>query len=337
MNKTWVKNFYLMVTLILISINSSNATNFLPEHSKSIGHLKYVNKQFTGEIMNRGTGFLISSDGYILTNEHVVEDYDPNDSGLLYNLTITFDGRTEYIVKEVYTSPETDIAVLKINVQDMPYIDLTNSNKSVDIGEPIFSVGFPLILGKTVTKGIISGNDKTIGSDSIRYLLSDVVINRGNSGGPIFDSNGSFVGISSALHTANGYYMGYSYIIPSDVVEYVSNQLMLFKKHERSSFGVVIRNLQPFIDENTIKFQSGVYVHRVNPNSAAAKGGLLANDVILTLNGERTHETFDLSSMLLKTKPNDIITLGILRDGLFMEKKVKLSKRIPVMKAEAYN
>lgn len=162
MNKTWVNNFYLMVTLILISINSSNAINFISEHSKSIGHLKYVNKKYVSKIKNLGTGFLISSDGYILTNQHVVDDYDPTDPELLHNLTITFDGRTEYIVKEVYTSVDTDIALLKINVTDMPYIDLNESNKVIKNGESIFSIGYPLTLGKTVTKGIVSGTDKII-------------------------------------------------------------------------------------------------------------------------------------------------------------------------------
>lgn len=121
--------------------------------------------------------------------------------------------------------------------------------------------------------------------------------------------------------------MGYTYIIPTDIVEYVSKQLMDNKKYERSSFGVVIRDLFPIIDDNSIKYQNGVYIHSVKEGSAAAKSGLMVDDVILTFNGQLTKRPLDLSYFLLKTKPYDKITLGINRNGLLIEKDVILGKR----------
>lgn len=323
-----VNKIYSFFFVMLFSISMGSAAQSLQSLSETVGNIRFTSKVDINQSIHVGTGFSVSPDGDIITNSHVVDNYINSNMPELYFMTISFDDKVNYIVNEIYAAPDFDVALLKIDAENLPFVDLKNSNLSLSLGDEIYSIGYPLRMGKSLTSGVVSGFNKLIKHDPVKYVISDVVINKGNSGGPIFDTNGKFVGVATALYSGSaGYYIGYSYITPADIVLYVARELMENKKIEKSSFGAVIHNMKPVLNRNSVTYNGGVMVDEVYEGSSAELGGIIAGDIIMYVDGVKIDNTTDIVYIMLKTKPNDILTVTVERDGNMMDKTVKLSKR----------
>jgi len=269
--------------------------------------------------MASGSGVIISEDGYIITNNHVISGAD--------NVTVTTSERKTYTAKVIASDPNYDLAVIKIDAKNLPFMLYGNSN-SVEIGQWCLAIGYPLTFDATVTAGIISAKARSLGLNQSKsgkqnlavesYLQTDAAVNMGNSGGPLINANGQLIGINSAIASPTGYYSGYSYAIPVDIVKKVINDLIKYGSVQRGFLGVTF--LSDGLTSEQLKEQgvpeniSGVYVSDVVKNGAAAKAGLRKGDVINKINGVAVNSGAELQQQVSLYKPGDKVQVTFERD-----------------------
>lgn len=260
------------------------------------------------EAQSLGSGFIISSDGYVLTNNHVVADAD--------EIIVRLSDRSELQAKLVGTDPRTDVALLKVDGKNLPTVKLGDSEK-LKVGEWVLAIGSPFGFDHSVTKGIVSAKGRTLPNDTyVPFIQTDVAINPGNSGGPLFNMKGEVVGINSQIFTRSGGFMGLSFAIPIDVAIDVSNQLKKDGKVSRGWLGVVIQEVNKDLAESFgLDKPAGALVAQVLENGPAAKGGLQVGDVILSMNGQPIVMSADLPHLVGSLKDGEKAKLEIIRNG----------------------
>lgn len=276
------------------------------------------------KVSGMGSGFFISADGYIITNNHVVKD-------AIKVIIHTIDGK-EHIAKIIGTDSKTDLALLKIKGKDHPYIELGNSDK-VEVGEWVLAIGNPFSQDLTVTSGIISAKGRRIGAAYYEnYLQTDAAINRGNSGGPLINLEGKVIGINSVIIAPTGGSVGIGFAIPSDMAKKVIGDIKTKGRVIRGWFGISIRELNK---EEAKQFDypvSGLLIGQVENNSPAEKAGLKRNDFIIKLNGKRIRSGDDLKLKIANATPGEIIPVTIYRGDKKLNIKVKIGEAPDTMK-----
>ncbi len=277
-----------------------------------------------------GSGVIVSANGYILTNNHVVEPA-ANDGKITVDL---HDGR-EFPATLVGRDPLTDLAVVKIAAKDLPVAAFGNSDQ-LEVGQLVVAVGNPLGLTSTVTQGIVSAlgrgqlhlNTDAQGYGVEDFIQTDAAINPGNSGGGLFDLNGALVGINSAIATRTGYYQGYGFAIPINLAQSVAADLIDDGHVNRGYIGVQIQNVsQTMARALKLSDPHGVLVQHVMPGSAAEDAGLRMGDVILKVDDQAVSTSNHLQSLVARRRAGDVVKLEISRNGSVMEKSLKLKPR----------
>ncbi len=259
--------------------------------------------------MGQGSGFIISKDGYILTNNHVVGDADVIKVKLA-------DGR-QYKAKVVGTDPQSDVAVIKIKGKDLPTLPLGDSDK-LDVGEWVIAIGNPFGLTQTVTVGVVSakGRSRMGLTDYEDFIQTDAAINPGNSGGPLINIHGEAVGINTAIFSRSGGYMGIGFAIPINMVKAIKDQLIKKGKVIRGWLGVVIQDIDEDLAKSFgLKDTQGALVAEVAQGSPADKAGVKQGDVIKQVNGYKVENVDELRNRIALTPPGTRVTLEVLRDG----------------------
>lgn len=260
------------------------------------------------EAQSLGSGFIISKDGYILTNNHVVADAD--------EIIVRLSDRSELEAKLIGADARTDVALLKVEGKDLPIVKLGKS-EALKVGSWVLAIGSPFGFDHSVTAGIVSAKGRSLPNESyVPFIQTDVAINPGNSGGPLFNLDGEVVGINSQIFTRSGGFMGLSFAIPIDVAMSVADQLKANGKVNRGWLGVVIQEVNKDLAESFgLDKPAGALVAQVLENGPAAKGGLQVGDVILSMNGQPIVMSADLPHLVGGLKPGTKIDLGIVRDG----------------------
>ncbi|MBD5772386.1 DegQ family serine endoprotease [Marinomonas colpomeniae] len=255
-----------------------------------------------------GSGFIISHDGYILTNNHVIDGADI--------IHVRLSDRREYVATLVGTDPRTDLALLKIDADELPIVKMGDSDK-LKPGQWVLAIGSPFGFDYTVTAGIVSATGRNLPSDSyVPFIQTDVAINPGNSGGPLFNLDGEVVGINSQIYTRSGGFMGVSFAIPSKVAMSVVDQLKTDGKVSRAWLGVLIQDVSNDLAESFgLDRSSGALISRVLPDSPAEKSGLKSGDIIMTFNGESIEHSGELPYVVGQMKAGDEIDAKVYRDG----------------------
>jgi serine protease Do len=273
-----------------------------------------------------GSGVIITADGYIATNNHVVDGADKD------GLEVIMHDKIRYKAKLIGTDPTTDLAVIKIEAKDLPVAALGNSD-NVQVGEWVLAVGNPLQLTSTVTAGIVSAVGRNIriipGDYGIEnFIQTDAAINPGNSGGSLVNMNGEVIGINSAIATTNARYQGYGFAVPVNLLKTVAADLIKSGKVNRGYIGVKIQAVdQTMATALGLKTAEGIIIQEVVKDGAGQVAGLKAGDVILSVDGKETNEPNELQSYIALRHPGDSVTLKIFRDGKTIEKSVTLKGR----------
>jgi serine protease Do len=260
------------------------------------------------EAQSLGSGFIISSDGYIMTNNHVVADAD--------EIIVRLSDRSELEAKLIGADPRSDVALLKVDGKNLPTVRLGKS-EDLKVGEWVLAIGSPFGFDHSVTAGIVSAKGRSLPSDSyVPFIQTDVAINPGNSGGPLFNLKGEVVGINSQIFTRSGGFMGLSFAIPMDVAMQVADQLKAGGKVTRGWLGVVIQEVNKDLAESFgLEKPAGALVAQVLEDGPADKGGLQVGDVILSLDGKPIIMSADLPHLVGNLKPGEKAELDVVRDG----------------------
>jgi len=269
-----------------------------------------------------GSGVIISPDGYIVTNNHVIRNAT--------ELQVTLDNKKNYKAKLIGADPTNDIALLKIDAKNLPHIVFGDSD-AVKVGEWVLAVGNPYNLTSTVTAGIISAKGRDLdGNGSIdSFLQTDAAVNPGNSGGALVNSRGELVGINTAISSQTGSFIGYSFAIPSNIAKKVVEDLMEFGNVQKAVLGVMGGELTNDAAKKLgIDFTEGFYISEVNDNSGAKKAGLEKGDIITKVNNIKINSFADLTGFLNTKRPEDTISVTYLKDGKEKTTNVTLSKNV---------
>ena len=287
--------------------------------SKSVSPSSYFSRRsYSG---STGSGVVISENGYIATNHHVIEEGG--------DIIVLMENGIEYDVKVIGSDPSTDLALLKVEAENLPYLAFGDSD-SLMVGEWVMAVGNPFKLYSTVTAGIVSAKSRNInilddgGIES--FIQTDAAVNPGNSGGALVNTSGQLVGINTAIMTYSGQYEGFSFAIPSNLAKKVLEDIREFGSAHRGWLGVVIRP----VDNTTAKEAglndvSGVVIERVNTKSAADEAGLKSGDIIVNIDGKKIVSSPDFMGHIGQQRPGDVINVQFYRNGKIKEVKVKLS------------
>ena len=266
---------------------------------------------------NFGSGFLISSDGYILTNTHVIKG--------MTNIKVTLNDKRQYPAKLIGQDEKSDVALLKIQAKNLPTVKIGNPDE-LRSGEWVAAIGAPFGFENSVTSGIVSAKNRTLPDDGyMPFIQTDVAINPGNSGGPLFNLKGQVVGINSQIYSRSGGFMGISFAIPIDVAMNVAEQLKANGKVQRGQLGVVIQEVSYDLAKSFgLDKASGALIAKIMPNSAAQQAGLQVGDIVRKVNGEEVRASSDLPVMVGSIMPGKEVTLSIWRGGKQTDVKVKL-------------
>jgi len=274
------------------------------------------------EKQSLGSGFIISKDGFILTNNHVVENAD--------EIIVRLSNEREFNAEIVGTDPKTDVALIKIkDHDDLPVVNLGNSD-DMEVGEWVIAIGNPFGVGQTVTAGIVSAKGRAIGAGPYDdFIQTDASINPGNSGGPLFNMNGEVVGINSAIYSTSGGSVGIGFAIPINLVKGFLPELKEEGKVTRGWLGVMIQSLTPELAESFgLPSDDGALVSNVIENSPAEKGGIKQGDVIIEFNGEKIGKVKELPTVVASTPPGENVNVKVVREGKELSLAVKIDRLV---------
>ena len=264
-----------------------------------------------------GSGFIISPDGIVLTNAHVVRDAK--------EVSVKLSDRREHQAKVLGIDTSTDVAVLRIDAKGLPTVRLGDV-KQVEVGDPVLAIGAPYGFEQTATKGIVSAKGRSLpGGAVVPLIQTDAAVNPGNSGGPLFDGNGAVVGITSQIYSRSGGFQGLSFAIPINVALKVKDQIVATGKATHGRLGVAVQDLTQSLAESFgLSRPDGALVASVTPNSAAAAAGLKPGDVITEVDGQPIVRSGELSSLVGMTSPGDRIRLRVWREGTSRQVEARL-------------
>lgn len=265
-----------------------------------------------------GSGFIISSDGLILTNAHVVREAK--------DVTVKLSDRREFTAKVLGSDATTDIAVLRINATGLPVVRLGDP-RQLEVGDPVLAIGAPYGLEQTATSGIVSAKGRSLPGDAVvPFIQTDAAVNPGNSGGPLFDGSGAVVGINAQIYSQSGGFQGLSFAIPINVALKVKDQIVATGKATHARLGVTVQDLnQALADSFGLKKPDGALIANVAPGSAAAAAGLKSGDVITEVNGEPVVRSGALSSLIGLSAPGEKVKLKVWRDHAPRDIEAKLA------------
>jgi serine protease Do len=290
-----------------------------------------------------GSGVIISNDGYIVTNNHVVAGAD--------EVTVTLSNKKSYIAKVIGADPSYDLAVVKINATSLPFMLYGNSDET-KIGQWVLAIGYPLTLETTVTAGIISAKGRTLGLNRDKtgsrslavesFIQTDAAVNMGNSGGALINTNGQLIGINSAIASPTGYYSGYSYAIPVNIARKVVNDLIKYGSVQRGFLGAQYLDATGLTDDEKKQAQlpvnaDGIYITNLSANGAAKAAGIKEGDIIRKINDANIISGSDMQETLSRYKPGDKVNVTFERNGALNTVAVTLknsSGNFDIVKAE---
>lgn len=260
-----------------------------------------------------GSGVLISSDGFIVTNNHVVDGAD--------ELTVTLNDNQEYSARIIGTDKTTDLALIKIDGKNLPAIAIANSD-DLRVGEWVLAVGNPLGLNNTVTAGIVSAKARSLGANGVEsFIQTDAAINAGNSGGALVNTRGELVGINAMLYSQTGSYSGYGFAIPTVIMNKVVDDLKKYGNVQRAMIGIQGGDVKNYVDAEKEKgndvdlgTMEGIYVAKVVDDGAAADAGLQEKDVIVAVDGQKVTKMAELQEIIAQKRPGDKATITYLRN-----------------------
>ena len=264
------------------------------------------------ESQSLGSGFILSADGYIMTNAHVVDHAD--------KITVRLTDKREFSAKVIGADKRTDVALLKIQASNLPIVTVGDPDK-LKVGEWVVAIGSPFGFDSSVTAGIVSAKGRSLPQENfVPFIQTDVAINPGNSGGPLFNMNGEVVGINSQIYTRSGGSMGLSFAIPIDVATQVADQLRMTGKVTRGRIGVSIQELTRELAESFgLTKPDGALVSSVEKGGPADKAGIEVSDVILKFDGRKVADSIDLPRIVAATKPGNKVTVEVWRKGASKE------------------
>ncbi|MBW8050333.1 MAG: Do family serine endopeptidase [Cytophagales bacterium] len=334
---------------------SRSAVVHIKTHYEASGNYYYYNpidylfRDFFGDQYNNkkphenyprigsGSGVIITDDGYIVTNNHVIKGGE--------KIEIILDDKRTYIAEVIGTDPSTDLALIKIDEKGLPFLKYGNS-EDTKVGEWVLAVGNPFNLTSTVTAGIVSAKGRNLGllrdANGMQiesFIQTDAAVNPGNSGGALVDLNGELIGINTAIQTPTNVYIGYSFAVPVSLVKKVVDDLLKYGEVQRALLGVRIMNItSDLAKEYGIDQLKGVYIADVNTKSAAQKAGIKAGDIILEVNDVEVNSTSELQEQVAKYRPGDMIEVKYLRNNkaksVWLSLKNKLGNTEIVKKQE---
>jgi len=271
-----------------------------------------------------GSGFIVSAEGYILTNAHVVDDAT--------EVTVKLTDNREFQAKVIGVDRRTDVALVKIDAKNLPTVRIGDPSKA-RVGEWVAAIGSPFGLENTVTAGIISAKSRSLPDETyVPFIQTDVAINPGNSGGPLFNMAGEVIGVNSQIYSRTGGYMGLSFAVPIDVAMKVKNDLQKYGKVSRGRLGVTIQGVsQDLADSFGLKKAQGALVSAVEPKSPADKAGIKPGDIILAVDGRAVENSIDLPRIIGESRPGTAVNLKLWRQGQTRELRASLGE-IPAEK-----
>lgn len=283
-------------------------------------------KQQPQVVQGAGSGVILSEDGYIVTNNHVIDRTS--------TINVTLNNKKTYKAELIGTDPSTDLALLKIDAKNLPSVGFGNSN-DLNVGQWVLAVGNPFNLTSTVTAGIISAKARNInilsgnngnGLPPIEsFIQTDAAVNPGNSGGALVNANGELIGINTAIQSNTGSYTGYSFAIPSNIVQKVVNDLKEYGTVQRAFIGVSIQNIdEQVVEELDLNDMSGVYVNSVTKNGSASKAGIKSGDIIKKVGSKNVTDVPELQEQISQFRPGDKVNLTIYRENKELEIPVVL-------------
>lgn len=305
----------------------------LPQRNKTYNDFFDYLDEFFGNPHNRynnapvvatGSGVIISSDGYIVTNNHVVQKAD--------KLEITLNDKRSYDAVVIGTDPTTDLALIKVEADDLPFLEYGNSD-DLKVGEWVLAVGNPFNLTSTVTAGIVSAKARNINilgdvGAIESFIQTDAVVNRGNSGGALVNTKGELIGINAAIASNTGSYTGYSFAIPSNIVKKVISDFIDFGEIQRAYLGITFREIDSqFADDKGLENINGVYVVDVNKNGAAAEAGIISGDVIVQVDNSSINSKSSLLESIGTKRPGDEVKVYVQRGNAMKQFDVLLKNR----------
>lgn len=308
----------------VVHVKTSSTVNY---NVSPLYHFFYGNQTPPQEqVKGAGSGVIISNDGYIVTNNHVIDRAD--------EIQITLNNKKTYTAEVIGTDPSTDLALLKIDENDLPFMPFGNSN-DLKVGEWVLAVGNPFNLTSTVTAGIVSAKGRDInilrsdpfsGSTAVEaFIQTDAAVNPGNSGGALVNVKGELVGINAAIKSNTGSFAGYSFAIPANIARKVVEDLREYGSVQRAFIGVNIRGIdEELAKEENLDDLNGVYITGVTDNGSAAQAGIESGDVIKKINGKKINDVPELQEQLSQFRPGDNIIITIIREGKEKELPITL-------------
>ncbi len=323
-NVSNLKNNYEMPDLTIAAENSINTVVHVKNLAVSSGEMT-LEDLFYGRRQQRahigtGSGVIITADGYIVTNNHVIDNSQ--------ELSVTLNSNKTYSAKIIGSDPKTDIALLKIEADEkLPYATFGDSDQA-KIGEWVLAVGNPFNLTSTVTAGIISAKSRDLsGSNTQSFIQTDAAVNPGNSGGALINTNGELIGINTAISSQTGSYIGYSFAVPSNIARKIIEDIMEYGNVQNGILGITGGALNSGIAEKIgVNDTEGVYVDSVVEDSGAEKAGIHKGDIIKEIDNIKVSKFSDLTGHLNAKRPNDVVSLTISRDGSIKTIPVTLFK-----------
>ena len=328
-----VTNDLLLSDRFNTSYHSSAPTDFIEAANKSVEAVVFISSMKDREQSNKftrkfntstGSGVIISSDGYIVTNDHVIKDAE--------RIEVMLNNNREYEAKVIGKDPTTDLALLKIEANALPYLSFGNSD-SLQIGEWVMAIGNPFRLQSTVTAGIVSAKARGINILSQQgiesFIQTDAAVNPGNSGGALINTRGDLLGINSAIMSNSGKYEGYSFAIPSNLAKKIIYDIKEFGAVQRGWMGITIVNVNAEIaNELGVEAIEGVYLEAVSKDGAAKEAGLRRNDLLTSVNGFETNAVPSFMEQVARYRPGDVIEVGYFRNGQRLKAKITLRNQL---------
>ncbi len=293
--------------------------------SPAVVRVSSVHSSSGAAVQKFGSGFIVSPDGLIMTNYHVVQG--------LKEIKVTLTGKREFIAHLIGADPESDLAVIKIGAENLPNITWGDSQK-LRVGEIVIAVGNPFGLSGTVTSGIVSATGRTnvgiIGYED--FIQTDTPINPGNSGGPLVNIRGEVIGVTSAIASRSGGYMGIGFAIPSNPAKLVMDELLRYGKVQRGFLGINLQDLNDALAKSFgLTGRNGTLISEIIPGSPAEKAGVKAGDIVLNFNDQAVIGASELKNFVGATKPGTLVKLGIIRARKNIEIDVMASERAPLV------